>query len=68
MAIKPPSAMEAHLPTYECEQLIEITTDAYESPEREVVELGGSPTPAIGTLGVSTPYYHPDVLGAMLFR
>ncbi|KAL5529317.1 hypothetical protein ACEPAG_5302 [Sanghuangporus baumii] len=60
--INPPPAMEAHLPTYECEQLVEITTDAFESSEREVVELGGTPTPAIGTLGAISSYSRPEVV------
>ncbi|KAL5511747.1 hypothetical protein ACEPAH_4965 [Sanghuangporus vaninii] len=65
VSINPPPAMAAHMPTYECEQLVEITTDAFDTHEREIVELGGTPTPAIGTLGAESPYSRPEVVNML---
>ena len=50
--MSPPPGIASHLATYECEQLIEITTDSYGSPESEVAALGGFVSPAVETLGL----------------
>lgn len=50
ISIRPPSSTACHIPTYDVCIPVEITTDSHDSPERELVANGGSPTPAIGTL------------------
>ncbi|EJD05723.1 uncharacterized protein FOMMEDRAFT_145158 [Fomitiporia mediterranea MF3/22] len=55
VVIRPLSSIASHVPNYNCEQPIELTTDSYESPERELLAMGGSPSPALGTLEAGPP-------------
>lgn len=50
MLVRPPSSTAAHVPSFELEQQIELCTDAFDSTEREILALGGVPTPATAFL------------------
>jgi hypothetical protein len=46
--LKPPSNMSQHLPSVRHEETIQVATDVYGSQERELLTMGGRPTPALG--------------------
>ncbi|KAF5357553.1 hypothetical protein D9757_012361 [Collybiopsis confluens] len=41
-------ALEKHLPSFVLEKEVEITTDCWETVDRELSSMGGLPTPALG--------------------
>ncbi|KAJ3813688.1 hypothetical protein EV368DRAFT_45971 [Lentinula lateritia] len=46
--IASPAWMEDHIPSFHLEKEIEITTDCWETMNRELQSMGGVPTPALG--------------------
>ncbi|KAJ3976116.1 hypothetical protein EV361DRAFT_885082 [Lentinula raphanica] len=46
--IASPASMEDHIPAFHLEKEIEITTDCWETMNRELQSTGGIPTPALG--------------------
>ncbi|KAJ4467183.1 hypothetical protein C8J55DRAFT_232147 [Lentinula edodes] len=46
--IASPAWMEDHIPAFHLEKEIEITTDCWETMNRELQSMGGVPTPALG--------------------
>ena len=48
--IRPPLSISGRVPNYDCELLIELTTDDYDSAERDIAESGGLQTPALSCL------------------
>ncbi|KAJ3759049.1 hypothetical protein EV360DRAFT_42656 [Lentinula raphanica] len=46
--IASPASMEDHIPAFHLEKEIEITTDCWETMNRELQSMGGIPTPALG--------------------
>ena len=48
--MRPPASTAAHVPSFEHDQPVDIATDAWDSPEHEVLALGGAPSPALGIL------------------
>ena len=45
--VHPPSNIADHVPRFEYEIGIELATDTWDSPEREVATIGGTPRPAL---------------------
>ncbi|KAJ3981126.1 hypothetical protein F5890DRAFT_1418295 [Lentinula detonsa] len=46
--IASPASMEDHIPSFHLEKEVEITTDCWETMNRELQSMGGVPTPALG--------------------
>ncbi|KAJ3739311.1 hypothetical protein DFH05DRAFT_1407556 [Lentinula detonsa] len=46
--IASPASMEDHIPAFHLEKEVEITTDCWETMNRELQSMGGVPTPALG--------------------
>lgn len=50
VSVRPPASTADHIPSFEYEQPIDLTTDAFDSPEHEMLVQGHAPVPAIGLL------------------
>lgn len=53
VSIQPPTSTAAHLPSYEYERIVEVTTDACDSLEREAASLSGVSSPALSSLAAA---------------
>ncbi|KAH8117222.1 hypothetical protein DFH11DRAFT_1573802 [Phellopilus nigrolimitatus] len=58
VVVHPPQSMAKHIPHFECEQHIELTTDDYDSLEHESLASGGIPSPAIGNIPLRPSVTH----------
>jgi len=45
--IKPPKTISCHLPSWQNEMEVKLTTDLWGTRERELIATGGTPTPAL---------------------
>lgn len=50
VVVRPPSGTVDHIPSFEYEQPIEMTTDSYDSEERDILLFGSVPSPALNYL------------------